>query len=124
MNGSLREDSSVSAAVVLAICISDSRPSCMRAPPEAVTQMNGTFCSMAACAPRTKRSPTTEPMEPAMNSNSKQATTTGRVCMAPPMTTSASVSPVCAMASCRRSGYFLVSLNFRLSTGSVPMPIS
>ena len=38
MNGSLRWASSVSEAVVLAICISDSRPSCMRAPPVEVKQ--------------------------------------------------------------------------------------
>src|SRR5471030_409085 len=67
MKGSFFSDSLVSMAVVLAICISDSKPSCMRAPPVAVMQMNGTFCSSATCAPRTKRSPTTEPMEPPRN---------------------------------------------------------
>jgi len=50
----------------------------MRAPPVAVTQTNGTFCSSAVCTPRTKRSPTTDPIEPPMNSNSKIATTTGK----------------------------------------------
>ena len=49
----------------------------MRAPPVAVKQTNGSFCSIAVCTPRTKRSPTTEPIEPPMKSNSKQATTTG-----------------------------------------------
>jgi hypothetical protein len=82
-------------AVVLAICISENSPSCMRAPPEAVTQMKGTRCSIAACTPRTKRSPSTDPIEPPMKSNSKTASTTGKPfgsnrCM----TTSASVSPV------------------------------
>ena len=48
----------------------------MRAPPVAVKQMKGTFCSMAVSTPRTKRSPTTLPIEPPMNSNSKQAATT------------------------------------------------
>jgi hypothetical protein len=99
MNGSFFSDSLVSMAVVLAICISDSRPSCMRAPPVAVMQMNGTFCSRATWAPRTKRSPTTEPIEPPMNSNSKQATTTGRLMMEPPCTISASVSPVASIAA-------------------------
>ena len=124
MNGNFFSDSLVSMAVVFAICISDSKPSCMRAPPVAVMQMNGTFCSSAICAPRTKRSPTTEPMEPPMNSNSKHATTTGRLMMAPPMTTIASVSPVASMADFRRSGYFLLSLNFRVSTGRISWPIS
>ena len=36
-------------------------------------------CSSAFCAPRTKRSPTTDPIEPPMNENSKQAATTGSV---------------------------------------------
>jgi hypothetical protein len=35
----------VKMAVVLAICISEKRPSCMRAPPDAVTQMKGRRCS-------------------------------------------------------------------------------
>ena len=96
----------------------------MRAPPLAVIEMNGTFCSSATWAPRTKRSPTTEPMVPAMNSNSKQATTTGRLMIEPPCTISASVSPVPSIASFRRSGYFLLSLNFRLSTGNASWPMS
>ena len=96
----------------------------MRAPPVAVMQMKGTFCSSATWAPRTKRSPTTEPIEPPMNSNSKQATTTGRLMIEPPCTISASVSPVASIASFRRSGYFLLSLNFRVSTGSASWPIS
>ena len=114
----------VSDALVLAICISDSKPSCMRAPPVAVKQMNGTFCSMAVCTPRTKRSPTTEPIEPPMKSNSKQAATTLMLCTAPPITTSASVSPVLLMASFRRSGYLRLSLNFNASTGTTSWPIS
>ncbi len=96
----------------------------MRAPPVAVKQMKGTFCSMAVSTPRTKRSPTTEPMEPPMNSNSKQAATTLTLLMAPPMTTRASVSPVFSSASLRRSGYLRLSLNFRASTGMTSWPIS
>ena len=49
----------------------------MRAPPVAVKQTKGTFCSIAVSTPRTKRSPTTEPIEPPMKSNSKQAATSG-----------------------------------------------
>ena len=48
----------------------------MRAPPVAVKQTKGTFCSIAVSTPRTKRSPTTLPMQPPMKSNSKQAATT------------------------------------------------
>ena len=47
------------------------------APPEAVTQIKGACASIAALTPRTNRSPTTAPIEPPRNSNSKQATTTG-----------------------------------------------
>jgi len=96
----------------------------MRAPPVAVKQMKGTFCSMAVSTPRTKRSPTTEPMEPPMKSNSKQAATTLILLTAPPMTMSASVSPVFSRASFRRSGYLRLSLNLRASTGSTSCPIS
>ena len=96
----------------------------MRAPPVEVTQMNGTFCSMAVATPRTKRSPTTEPIDPPMNWNSKQATTTGNARIEPPMTTRASVSPVSSIASCRRSGYLRLSRNFSASTGSTSWPIS
>ena len=40
-----------------------------------------------------------------MKSNSKQAATIGTLITAPPITTSASVSPVVSSASFRRSGY-------------------
>ena len=59
-----------------------------------------------------------------MKSNSKQAATTGMLITAPPITTSASVSPVFSSASFSRSGYFLLSLNFSASTGSTSWPIS
>ena len=96
----------------------------MRAPPDAVKQMNGTFCSIALRAPRTKRSPTTEPIEPPMNENSKHATTHGIVWIAPPMTTIASVSSVSSIASLMRSGYLRLSLNLSASTGTISWPIS
>src|SRR5256885_7637326 len=99
MKGSLRSARSVRAAVVLAICTSESSPSCMRAPPEAVTQTYGSFCSMATRTPRTKRSPTTDPIEPPMKSNSKAAQTTPSALIEPCITTSASLSAVCSCAS-------------------------
>ena len=51
MNGSRACASCVRLAVVLAICIRDISPSCMRAPPLAVKQMKGIFCSMADADP-------------------------------------------------------------------------
>ena len=69
-------------------------------------------------------SPSFEIASIALNSNSKQATTTGKVMMAPPRTTSASVSPVASIAAFSRSGYFLLSLNFSVSTGNASWPIS
>ena len=60
-----------SAAEVFAICISDSTPSCMRAPPEAQNITAGTCRSSARSNARVIFSPTTEPIEPPMNSNTK-----------------------------------------------------
>ena len=91
----------------------------MRAPPVAVKQTNGTFCSIAVSTPRTKRSPTTEPIEPPMKSNSKQAATSGTL-----MHRAAASRPARrsrrwpSSASFRRSGYFLLSLNLSGSTGT------
>ena len=84
-------------------CICDVRPSCMRAPPLAVKQTNAVFCSIAEATPRTKRSPTTEPIEPPMKRNSNAATTTGTVLIAPCITSRASVSPVSVASASRRS---------------------
>jgi len=67
-------------------------------------QMKGNWFSTATSTPRTKRSPTTDPIEPPMNSNSKQATTIGSVFTAPCITTSASDSPESSWAATRRSG--------------------
>ena len=106
MNGSRALVSSCSTAVVLAIWNSELTPSCMRAPPDAEMQTNGTRFSYATRTPRTKRSPTTEPIEPPMKSNSKQASTSGTLLMLPCITTSASVSPVSSSAAASRSGYF------------------
>ena len=110
--------------MVLAICISELKPSCIRAPPLAVMQAKAWPFSTATCAPRTKRSPTTEPIDPPMNSNSKTASTSGTALIVPCTTTSASVSPVSTVAAFNRSGYFFPSVNFRLSTGTTSLPIS
>ncbi len=49
---------------VFAICISDISASCIRAPPEAEKQISGQLSSSACSTARTKRAPTTEPIEP------------------------------------------------------------
>ena len=103
--------------MVFAICIKDSNASCMRAPPEAEMLINAELVSIAWRTPRTKRSPTTEPIEPPMKSNSNTAMTTGCSRIVPACTTKASVSPVFLTASIKRSEYLRLSLNFKLSTG-------
>ena len=75
----------------------------MRAPPLAVMQTKGSRCSRQTCTPRTKRSPTTEPIEPPRKPNSNAAATSGMVLMLPCITTSASSSAVSLRASSRRS---------------------
>ena len=86
--------SRASAADVFAICSNENSASCMRAPPLAEKQISGMLLSAACRAARAKRSPTTEPMEPPMNANSKAQATTGRPNNVPVTLTSASFSPV------------------------------
>ena len=78
MKGSPASPRRVRMALVLAICMSEVRPSCMRAPPLAEKQTKGVRSASAYSAPSTKRSPTTEPIEPPMKSNSKAAAVSGR----------------------------------------------
>ena len=67
--------------VVRGICISDSMPSCMRAPPEAGTTISAASCSTASRAAASSPSPTATPIEPPMKPKSNAAITAG----APPM---------------------------------------
>ena len=60
--------------------------------PEA--SLDGVFCSQAVSTPRTKRSPTTEPIEPPRNWNSNAQATIGNACSVPESTTIASFSLV------------------------------
>ena len=124
MNGRFFSRSKCSDALVLVICISDVRPSCIRAPPEAATQIKEQPSAAARRTPCTKRSPTTEPIEPPIKRNSNAATTTGWPCNSPFITTNASSSPVALRAALKRSGYFLLSLNFKISVGFTAAPIS
>ena len=58
------------AALVLAICMSESMPSCMRMPPEQETMMTGRLSSRARSQARAIFSPTTEATLPPRNPNS------------------------------------------------------
>src|SRR5690606_13944911 len=113
-----------SAAEVLAICISENRLSCMRAPPLALKQTSGAPSSIARSAARAKRSPTTEPIEPPMKAKSKAQATIGRVARVPSRATSASRSPLDFCAALIRSAYFFWSLNLSTSVGPSAAPIS
>jgi len=92
--GSFAAASCASAELVFAICSNEYSPSCMRAPPLAEKQTSGRWCWMQYATARTNRSPTTEPIEPEMNRNSKAAATIGIPFSVPAMTTSASRSSV------------------------------
>ena len=69
--------SRASAAEILAICISERMPSCMRAPPEQETMISGSFLSSARSMAMVIFSPTTEPIEPPMKAYSMAQMTTG-----------------------------------------------
>ena len=124
MYGKPRSCIFASAAEVFAICISDISASCIRAPPEAEKQISGQLSSSACSTARTKRAPTTDPMEPPIKANSNAAATTGIPYRVPFITTSASFSPVSFCADARRSLYFLESRNFSTSFGSSSLPSS
>ncbi len=113
-----------SAAEVLAICISDNRPSCMRAPPLAEKHTNGAPICSAVSAASAKRSPTTEPIEPPMKAKSNEAATSGCALSRPCIAISASYSPVLFCEILMRSLYFFWSLNFSASVGPRRAPIS
>jgi len=80
------------AAEVFAICISEKMPSCMRAPPEALNTTAAQRRSVARSKMRVTFSPTTEPIEPPMNSKTKAPTDTGCPSIRPIPPTKASFS--------------------------------
>ncbi len=77
MNGMRSWASSASTTDVLAICINERIPSCIRAPPEADTMISGIFLSIERRARRAIFSPTTDPIEPPMKLKSITARSTG-----------------------------------------------
>ena len=93
-----------SAARVLASCMSARVPSCIRAPPEALTMMSGVRASRACSAARVTFSPTTAPIEPPMNPKSMTQIATGIPPRSAVPQTAASRIPVEAWAAASRSG--------------------
>ena len=77
---------------VLDIWNNDTKDSCIRAPPLAEKQTNGTFFSIHSFAARENFSPTTEPIDPPIKENSKAATITFIPLIFPSDTTKASFS--------------------------------
>ena len=75
MYGSRPRSSRASAALIFAICISDSAPSIIRAPPDAETMTTGSRAAIARSIARVIFSPTTTPMLPPMKPYSIAATT-------------------------------------------------
>ena len=88
---------------VLAICIRDRTPSCMRAPPEAEMMINGMRLSIERRASRAIFSPTTDPIEPPMNPKSITPRSMGMPCNRPNPVRIASSGPAFFTASCMRS---------------------
>ena len=87
------------AAEVFAICIKEIIDSCMRAPPDVEKHTKGLFVLIASSTPLTNFSPTTPPIEPPINLNSKAATIIGIDSKEPEAMTIASFSPLAATAS-------------------------
>ena len=95
-------------------------PSCIRAPPDALTMISGTREARAYSAARVTFSPTTAPIEPPMNPKSM----THSAAVVPPSVavpqTAASRMPVAVWAATSRSGYGFWSTNPSTSTDWSP----
>ncbi len=78
------------AVEILAICISDRIPSCMRAPPEHETTISGSRLLRQRSIARVSFSPTAEPIEPPMNAYSMAPITVRMPASLPTPTSSAS----------------------------------
>ncbi len=111
MNGSRASRTASTAITVFAICISARMFSCMRAPPEAATDTNGTPWATARSAAIANFSPTTLPIEPPRKLKSITASTAERPPIMAVPTTLASPRPVASSAAARRSMYGFRSMN-------------
>ena len=103
MNGTFAWSRRARAAEILAICMRESVPSIMRAPPEQETTINGMRSRAAFSTARVTFSPTTTPIEPPMNPYSMAAMTAGVSPTVPTAETSASSDPVLRAPSFRRA---------------------
>ncbi len=91
------------AALVFAICMSDSVDSCMRAPPLQLTMSSGCRSRVACSMVRVSFSPTTLPMLPIMKVGSIAAIISGRPLMNARPDTSASGLPLFIRSAVNRS---------------------
>ena len=88
--------------------MSASVPSCIRAPPEALTTMSGTRAARACSAARVTFSPTTAPIEPPMNPKSMTQIATGMPPIVAVPHTAASRMPVAVWAASEPVGIGLL----------------
>ncbi|OPZ08051.1 MAG: hypothetical protein BWZ10_02724 [candidate division BRC1 bacterium ADurb.BinA364] len=93
MNGMRALPSRAAAALVLAICISERMPSCMRAPPPQAMTITGFFSASPRSMARVTFSPTTEPMLPPAKVMSITAALTLKPWISPTPVTHASFRP-------------------------------
>src|SRR5690606_2477248 len=103
------------AALVLAICMSAMAPSCILAPPDAVTTIIGNRRSRAASAASINAEPACTPRLPPKKRKSITATTAGLPSMHSWALVTAPSRPVFARASASLRGYGMVSTNPRTS---------
>ena len=112
MYGSRARSSRASAPQIFAICISDSAPSIMRAPPEQQTMTTGMRPSIARSIARVIFSPTTTPMLPPMKAYSIDATIVWMPSIAPDADDDGVLQAGRSRCSAlRRALYGLVSVN-------------
>ena len=100
----------VSAPQVLAICMSETAPSCMRAPPEQANRITGRFFSAAISHSSAIFSPTTMPIEPPRNEKFITPSAHGMPLIWHTPVTIASDSPVFALVCTSFSPYGTRSL--------------
>ena len=104
--------------IVRGICISDSMPSCIRAPPEDGITIRAALCLIACSAAWTMPSPTAVPIDPPIKAKLNAAITVFCPPISPLAMTMASFSLVLALLSFSLSAYFFLSLNFSGSWGT------
>src|SRR5699024_4359515 len=105
------------AALALAICISENKASCIRAPPLAEKHTKGRRSAKHTFTALTKRRPATERVDPPVKLNSNAAAAAGDPRAVPLSPTSASCSPVAGWAAGKLALYVFEALDFEWSTG-------